>query len=193
MSGIPACGYCVQFAFQFSITAYPVFGQEIHGLGGLFQIVQLRPMGEACALLCLDIVLDINEQADLSVLPFRLAGRSGSSGNPGGKGFFGVVNPQRFQTGEPFLIRCSGRDILAALDLITFSLQAAKQFFQVGTGWQKSVNGSFQLCLILQSEQGVLARFRRIFSKNQPYPQLFSEHFAGCLVFLRIFIYNVSC
>ena len=26
--------------------------------------------------------------------------------------------------------------------------KAAKQFFQVGTGWQKSVNGSFQLCLI---------------------------------------------
>ena len=123
-------------------------------------------MGEACALLCLDIVLDINEQADLSVLPFRLAGRSGSSGNPGGKGFFGVVNPQRFQTGEPFLIRCSGRDILAALDLITFPLQAAKQFFQVGTGWQEPVNGRFQLCLILQSEQGVLARFRRIFFKK---------------------------
>ena len=61
MSGIPACGYCVQFAFQFSITAYPVFRQEIHGLGGLFQIVQLRPMGEACTLLCLDVVLDINE------------------------------------------------------------------------------------------------------------------------------------
>ena len=129
MSGIPACGYCGQFAFQFSITAYPVFGQEIHGLGGLFQIVQLRPMGEACTLLRLDIILDINEQADLSVLPFRLAGRSGASGDPGGKGFFGVVNPQRFQTGEPFLIRCSGRDILAALDLITFSLQAAKQVF----------------------------------------------------------------
>ena len=129
MSGISACGYCVQFAFQFSITAYPVFRQEIHGLGGLFQIVQLRPMGEACALLCLDVILDINKQADLSVLRFRLAGRSGTSDDPGGKGFFGVVNPQRFQTGEPFLIRCSGRDILAALDLITFSLQAAKQVF----------------------------------------------------------------
>lgn len=38
--------------------------------------------------------------------------------------------------------------ILAALDLIAFSLQAAKQFFQVGTGWQESVNGRFQLCLI---------------------------------------------
>ena len=148
MSGIPACGYYGQFAFQFSITAYPVFGQEIHGLGGLFQIVQLRPMGEACALLCLDVILDINEQADLSVLPFRLAGRSGSSGDPGGKGFFGVVHPQGFQTGESFLIWRSGGDILAALDLIAFSLQAAKQFFQVGTGWQESVNGSFQLCLI---------------------------------------------
>ena len=104
MSGIPACGYCGQFAFQFSITAYPVFGQEIHGLGGLFQIVQLRPMGEACTLLCLDVILDINEQADLSVLLFRLAGRSGTSGNPGGKGFFGVVHTQGFQTGESSLV-----------------------------------------------------------------------------------------
>ena len=106
-----------------------MFGQEIHGLGGLFQIVQLRPMGKACALLRLDVVLNINEQADLSVLRFRLVGRSGTSSNPGNKGFFGVVHTQGFQTGEPFLIRCSGRDILAALDLITFSLQAAKQVF----------------------------------------------------------------
>ena len=148
MSGIPALRHGGQLAFQFSIAAYPVFGQEIHGLGGLFQIVQLRPMGEACALLCLDVILDINEQADLSVLRFRLVGRSGTSGNPGNKGFFGVVHTQGFQTGEPFLIRCSGRDILAALDLITFSLQAAKQFFQVGTGWQEPVDGRFQLCLI---------------------------------------------
>ena len=86
-------------------------------------------MGEACALLCLDVILDINEQADLSVPLFRLAGRSGTSGNPGGKGFFGVVRTQGFQTGESFLIRRSGGDILAALDLITFSLQAAKQVF----------------------------------------------------------------
>ena len=91
MSGISAHRHGGQLAFQFSIAAYPVFGQEIHGLGGLFQIVQLRPMGEACALLCLDVILDINKQADLSVPLFRLAGRSGTSGNPGGKGFFGVV------------------------------------------------------------------------------------------------------
>ena len=129
MSGIPACGYCVQFAFQFSITAYTVFRQEIHGLGGLFQIVQLRPMGEACTLLRLDVVLNINEQADLSVLLFRLAGRSGASGNPGSKGFFGVVHTHGFQTGESFLIRRSGGDIFAPLDLIAFSLQAAKQVF----------------------------------------------------------------
>ena len=30
---------------------------------------------------------------------------------------------------EPFLIRRSGRDIFAPLDLIAFSLQATKQFF----------------------------------------------------------------
>ena len=48
---------------------------------------------------------------------------------PGGKGFFGVIHTKGFQTGEPFLIRCFGGDILTALDLITLSLQAAKQFF----------------------------------------------------------------
>ena len=105
-------------------------------------------MGEACALLCLDVILDINEQTDLSVLLFRLVGRSGASGNPSGKGFFGVVHTQGFQTGEPFLIRRSGGDILAPLDLITFSPQATKQFFQIGTGWQKPVDSSFQLRLI---------------------------------------------
>ena len=103
--------------------------QKVGGIRDPFQIFDGRPAAIACTLLRLDVVLDINEQTDLSILLFRLAGRSGASGNPGGKGFFGVVNPQRFQTGEPFLIRCSGRDILAALDLITFSLQAAKQVF----------------------------------------------------------------
>ena len=38
-------------------------------------------------------------------------------------------SPQGFQTGEPFLIRRSGGDIFAPLDLIAFSLQATKQFF----------------------------------------------------------------
>lgn len=106
-----------------------MFGQKIHGLGGLFQIIQLCPMGETCTLLFLDVILDINEQADLSVLRFRLVGRSGASGNPGSKGFFGVVHTQGFQTGESFLIRRSGGNIFAPLDLIVFSLQATKQFF----------------------------------------------------------------
>ena len=35
-------------------------------------------MGEACALLCLNVILDINEQADLPVLLFQLAGRASS-------------------------------------------------------------------------------------------------------------------
>ena len=73
---------------------------------------------------------------------------SGASGDPGSKGFFGVVRTQGFQTGESFLIRRSGGDILAPLDLITFSPQATKQFFQIGTGWQKPVDSSFQLRLI---------------------------------------------
>ena len=119
---------CAGFIYALN-AADAMLRQEVHSFGGLFQIVQLRPMGEACTLLCLDVVLDINEQTDLSVVLFRLAGRSGTSGDSGGKGFFGVVHPQGFQTGKPFLIRHSGGDIFATLDLIAFSLQAAKQFF----------------------------------------------------------------
>ena len=64
------------------------------------------------------------------------------------KGFFGIIYTKGFQTGEPFLIRRSGGDILTPLNLIALPLQAAEQFFQVGTGWQEPVNGSFQLRLI---------------------------------------------
>ena len=111
----------------------------------LFSFAQWVKPALCCALI---VVLDINEQTDLSVPLFQLVGRSGTSGNPGGKGFFGVVHTQGFQTGKPFLIRRSGGDIFAPLDLIAFSLQAAEQFFQIGTGWQKPVDSSFQLRLI---------------------------------------------
>ena len=114
---------------QFLIAADTMLRQKVGGIRNAFQIFDGRPAAIARALLCLDVVLDINEQADFSVLLFRLVGRSGASGNPGGKGFFGVVHTQGFQAGEPFLIRRSGGDIFAALDLIAFSLQAAKQFF----------------------------------------------------------------
>ena len=74
----------------------------------------------------------------------------GGGGRPAGPaaGASFVVAPLPVWIGATVLPRPGGGDILAALDLITFSLQAAKQFFQVGTGWQESVNGSFQLCLI---------------------------------------------
>lgn len=125
-----------------------MFGQEIHGLGGLFQIVQFRPMGEACALLRLDVVLNINEQADLSVLLFRLAGRSGSSGDPGGDGVLCVVHTQGFHTGKPFLIRSAAGYIFTPLYLIAFLLQAAEQIFKICGDRNEPVDGRFQLRLI---------------------------------------------
>ena len=114
---------------QFLITADTVLCQKVGGICDPFEIFDGRPAAIAYALLCLNVILDINEQADLPVLLFRLAGRSGASDNPGDKGFFGIILTKGFQTGEPFLIRCAGGDILASLDLIVFSLQAAKQFF----------------------------------------------------------------
>ena len=155
---------------QFLIAADTMLRQKVGGIRNAFQIFDGRPAAIACALLRLDVVLNINEQADLSVPMFRLAGRSGTSGDPGGKGFFGVVHTQRFQTGEPFLIRRSGGDIFTPLDLIALPLQAAEQFFQIGTGWQEPVDSSFQLCLIagavVSAEGEVTADFVREISKK---------------------------
>ena len=52
---------------------------------------------------------------------------------------------------------------------------------------------AFSFALYYNLNKAFWPDFGGFFQKNQPYPQLFSEHFAGCLVFLRIFIYNVSC
>lgn len=112
---------------QFLIAADTMFRRKIEGIRNPFQIFDGYPAAIACALLRLDVLLDINEQVDLSVPLIRLTGRSGASGDLGNKGFFGVVHTQHFQMGDPFLIWYSSGDILAPLDFIAFSLQAAAQ------------------------------------------------------------------
>ena len=82
---------------QFLIAADTMLRQKVGGIRNAFQIFDGRPAAIACALLCLDVVLDINEQTNLSVPLFRLAGRSGASGDPGGNGFFGVVHTRVFR------------------------------------------------------------------------------------------------
>ena len=79
-----------QFTFQFFIGADTMLRNEVDRLGSLFQILQLRSMLEPGALLA----LDIHEQPDLIVTLFRLPGRAGASGDPGGNGFLCIVNAQ---------------------------------------------------------------------------------------------------
>lgn len=156
MSGIPPLRQAGQSVFQFFIAADSMLCQEVHGPGGLFQIIQLRPMREPGALLCLDIVLNVNEQADPSVTLLRLPGWSGTSGDPGGDGFLRVVHAQGFHPGKPFLIRGPAGNIFAPLDLIPFPLQAEQQIFKVGGGGDQPVNSGFQLCLVAGSGLGRL-------------------------------------
>ena len=42
---------------------------------------------------------------------------------------------------------------------------------------------AFNFALYYNLNKAFWTDFVGFFSKNQPYPQLFSEHFAGCLVF----------
>ena len=99
---------------------------RVHGGGRPFQILNGRPPLITGALLGLDIVLNVNEQADLPATLPGLSGGPGASGNAGDNGFFRVIGAQGFQPGEPFLVRRPGGDILSSLDLVPFPLQPGK-------------------------------------------------------------------
>ena len=51
---------------QFRITADAVFGEKVHGGGRPFQILNGCPPLVSGALLGFDVVLNVNEQTDLS-------------------------------------------------------------------------------------------------------------------------------
>ena len=103
-----------------------MFGEKVHGGGRPFQILNGRPPLVSGALLGLDIVLNINKQADLPIALLGLPGGPGTSGDAGGNGFFRVIGTQGFEPGEPLLVRRPGGDILSSLDLVPFPLQPGK-------------------------------------------------------------------
>ena len=125
-----------------------MFGEKVHGGGRPFQILNGRPPLVSGALLGLDIVLNINEQADFPAAMPGLSGGPGTSGNAGDNGFFRVIGTQSFEPGEPLLVRRPGGDILSPLDLVSFPLQPGKQIFQAGGHGDQPVDGGFQLCLV---------------------------------------------
>ena len=133
-----------QMPFQFLIAADPMFRQVVHGLSRLFQIIQLRPVRKTGTLLCFDIILNINEQADPPVTLLRLFGWTGASGDPGGNGFLRVIRVQDLHPGKTFLVGGSVGNVFPPPDLVPFPLQAEQQIFQVGGGGDQAVDGRFQ-------------------------------------------------
>lgn len=125
-----------------------MFGEKIHSGRRPFQILNGRPPLVSGALLGFDIVLNINEQADLTAALLGLSGWPGASGNPGGNGFFRIIGAQSFEPGKPLLVWRPGGDILSPLDLVSFPLQPDKQIFRAGGHGNQPVNGGFQLCLV---------------------------------------------
>ena len=99
-----------------------MFGEKVHGGGRPFQILNGRPPLVSGALLGLDIVLNVNEQADFPAALFGLSGGPETAGDPGCNSFFCVIGAQGFEPGEPLLIRRSCGDILSPLDLVSFPL-----------------------------------------------------------------------
>ena len=141
-------GCCLAPIQQFLIAADTMLRQKVGGIRNTFQIFDGRPAAIARALLCLDIILNVDEQADSSVTLLRLSGRSGASGDPGGDGFFRVVYAQGFHPGKPLLVRDPAGNVFPPLDFVSFPLQAEQQIFKVGGGGDQLVNSGFQLCLV---------------------------------------------
>src|SRR5699024_5810943 len=106
------------------------------------------PMLVTGALLGLDIVLDVDEQAGLPGALLRLAGGAGPAGDPGGQGLLCVVGAQGFQSGEPLLARSPGGYVLAPFQFVPFPLKAAEQVLQVRAAGQETVDGGTQLRLV---------------------------------------------
>lgn len=102
----------------------------------------------AGTLLSFDIVLDVDEQAGPPGALFRLAGRFGPAGDPGGQSFLRIVRTQSFQPGKPLLARSPGGYVLAPFQFVPFSLEAAEQVLQIGAAGQEPVDGRAQLCLV---------------------------------------------
>lgn len=107
---------------QFLIAADAVFDEKVHSGGRTFQILNGRPPLVSCALLGLDIVLNVNEQTDLPAALPGLSGGPGASGDARDNGFFRVIGAQGFEPGKSFLVRRPGGDILSPLDLVSFPL-----------------------------------------------------------------------
>ena len=133
---------------QFLVANNAVFVEEIHSGDRPFQIFNGRPPLVSGTLLSLNIVLNVNEQADLPVALPGPSGGPGTSGNPGDSGFFHVVDTHGVEPDEPLLVRRFGENILSSLDFISFPLQPGKQIFYAGGHGRQPVNGGFQLCLI---------------------------------------------
>ena len=133
---------------QFLIAADAVFGEKVHSGGRTFQILNGRPPLVSCALLGLDIVLNVNEQTDLPATLPGLSGGPGASGDARDNGFFRVIGAQGFEPGEPLLVWRPDGDILSSLDLVSFPLQPGKQIFQTRGHGDQAVDGGFQLCLV---------------------------------------------
>ncbi len=79
---------------QLLITGDTMFGQEVQRFSSPFQILDVRPVFVAGALLGFEIVLDVDEQAGLPGALLRLAGGAGPSGDPSGQGLLSVVGAQ---------------------------------------------------------------------------------------------------
>ena len=68
-----------------------MFSDKVHGSSCPFQILNGRLSLVSSALTDLDIILDVNEQADLPATLSGLPGGARVSGNAGDNGFFRVI------------------------------------------------------------------------------------------------------
>jgi hypothetical protein len=94
--GLVECGVCLSsIGLEIGGVQKAVLGEEVHRLGGFFEVAYLRSVGVFRPLLAGDDILDLLNQRDGGLVPVLARGASGRASNSLGDGIFCVVGSKR--------------------------------------------------------------------------------------------------
>jgi hypothetical protein len=137
----------LSLCFKVGILEKVVLGEIVERLGSFLEVIDLRPVFIAFALLSLNAVLDVDDEGDAFALYLHPALTGIASGNAFLDAFFGVVFTDDLCTGESLLSYGTEGDILAGFDFVSGFLHELQELIVVLRGDDKTVNRLLELLL----------------------------------------------
>ena len=128
-----------------------ILGEIVERLSSFFEVIDLRPVFIAFALLSLDAVLDVDDEGDAFALGLHPALARIASLNAFFDTLFGIVLTDGFCTSKTLLSLSSERDILAGFDFISGFLHEFQELIVVFRSDDQPVNRLLEFLLPARS------------------------------------------